>query len=184
MPSSPMPTAPQQQMPSSSFRSPFPFRFGGTNRVPPLPGRDNDRFSVDHQDLVLVEASGPEPEALLRDHLDDLDARGDLVPEEHGRLEFKGLRQVEAPRPRELHPDSRRDRSRREETVRDPLLEAGLCRKLLRGVNGIAIPRDPCEQEDVFLGEDLRKLCGVPHAVHPALLWMISNGKTTNNVLQ
>src|SRR5512143_229174 len=181
MPSSPMPTAPQQQMPSSSFRSPFPFRFGGTNRVPPLPGRDNDRFSVDHQDLVLVEALCPEPEAFLRDHLDDLDARGDLVPEEHGRLEFQGLRQVEAPRPRELHPDRRRDRSRREETVRDPLLEPGLRRELLRSVDWITIPRDPGEQEDILLGEDFRELCGVSHRVHPDLLWRIRNETLTNN---
>src|SRR5512140_1056037 len=163
MPPSPTPTVPPLQLPSSSFRSPFPLRFGGTNRFPPLPGRDDDRLAVDHQDLVLVEAPCFHAEPFLRDHLHDLHARRDLVAKEDGRLELEGLRQVAASRPRERRPDRRRDRPCREETVRDPLLEAGLRRELLRGVDGIAVPRYSGEQEDVLLGEDLRELSRVSH---------------------
>src|SRR5659263_558094 len=126
MPPSPTPTVPPLQLPPSSFRSPFPLRFGGTNRFPPLPGRDDDRPAVDHRDLVLVEAPCFHAKAFLRDHLHGLHARRDLVAQEDGRLELEGLRQIEAPRPRELHPDRRRDRPRREEAVRDPLLEAAV----------------------------------------------------------
>jgi hypothetical protein len=37
-------------------------------------------------------------------------------------------------------------------------------------MDGVAVPRDPGEQEDVLFGEDLREFRGVSHAVHPAHL--------------
>jgi hypothetical protein len=68
--------------------------------------------------------------------------------------------------------------------VGDPLLEAGLRGELLRRVDGVPIAGDAREQEDVFLGEDLREFCGVSHAVHPALLEAMWNDTPTNFVLQ
>src|SRR5512139_1345774 len=124
----------------------------------PRAGRDDDRLAVDHQDLVLVEALGLHPQALRGDHLHDLHARRDLVPDEHGGLERKGLREVEAPRPGELHADGRGDGARRKEPVGDALPEPRLRGELPVHVHRVPVPRDPGEQEDVFLGEDLRAL--------------------------
>jgi len=87
------------------------------------------------------------PKPLLRDHLHDLHVRGDLVSKKDGRLEIERLRQVEAPRPGEFHPDRGRDRPRRKEAVSDPLPEARLLRKLLRDMNGIAVTVIPANRK-------------------------------------
>src|SRR3989304_5986186 len=79
---------------------------------PHRPRGNDNRLAFEHHFVPLVDALRPEPEPLLGDHLHDFRPRRDLVPDFHRGEKRKGLRQVEASGPRELHPDHRGDQTR------------------------------------------------------------------------
>ena len=91
------------------------------------------------------------------DQFDDFDLNVHGIPNPHRSTEVQRLRDVNGSRSWKAGAQDGRDQARRIQAMRDPGLEGGLRSKVLRQVNGVAIPCELGEANDIGRGHRFRE---------------------------
>jgi hypothetical protein len=91
------------------------------------------------------------------DQFDDFDLNVHGIPNPHRSTEVQRLRDVNGSRSWKAGAQDGRDQASRIQAMRDPGLEGGLRSKVLRQVNGVAIPCELGEANDIGRGHRFRE---------------------------